>query len=211
MVGGDPGAVLPRCPRGLVGQLLHLRSDYGKPLECGRLPDVLEEPEWFTCSNKTQVGSDVYLHNEVSRACAQAEPSEALILWHEAPGDAGSMTSCAVLCESGIVLHEIEEATEYFYAKGDAPGLWGAENVRFWSHRDTEGGYDCGIEYDLHPAGAENVERFGFTLSELDEENMSATNGDALEEGEPGQGIANRYLQRAAAAENVILSPVPIG
>jgi len=156
---------------------------------------------FFTRANDTQAANDTDLHMEVARAHARAEPDEALVLWYKAAGDNARDISYAVLGKSGIVFHEIDNAEDYLYGWNVEPGLWVVEDAKFWSHYSYEGEYDCGLDGSIRPATPEDVERFGYSMEDLDEEIVAATDGECLAEGDLEQGVAERYRQLAVIAD----------
>ena len=191
------------------------REDLGAFLPWAARPEGWDKQhsagQFYTRFNDTRAANDMDIAMEISRAHARAEPDEALVLWYKAPCDRPHEISYLVMGKSGIILHEIDNAEDYFYGWNEKPGLWLVENVKFWSHRDYEGDYDCGLEGDVRPATLEDIERHGFTLSSLDQEIIAATDGECLSEGEPEQGVAERFRQMAvSAAETASGMPCPV-
>jgi len=151
---------------------------------------------------QTALADDLEIAMEIDRAHARAEPDEALVIWYRDPELEGRVSS-AILGRSGIVLHEVQDANDYLYGISESPGLWVMEDIDIWSTHD---GYewDSGMNGSVRHATAEDVERFGFTLAELDNEIAEATELD-----EPKEGIALRYMEMAERANNPEMVPDP--
>lgn len=177
------------------------RDDLGAFLPWGAKPMGWDDlhPSWtlYSRSNDTRAANDMDICFEVSRAHARTEPDEALVLWYKGPSDREREISFVVLGRSGIIFHEIDTADDYFYGWDEQPGLWLVENLKYWSHRDYEGEYDCGLEGDVRPATLADVERFGYTMDSLDAEIIAATDGECLAEDEAEQGVAERFMMKA--------------
>ena len=154
---------------------------------------------------RMQPGSLVDLMEEESVARVRLEPSEALFLWYKPVDETGDETACACLGASGIAFYRQDSIEDNFYGENVEEGLWVYANAKAWAHQSYEGEWDAGIDGDWRPATVEDLERFGYTAEDIDQEIA----GHTEEEYVPGRGLALMAAAEETCAKAKAATPAP--